>query len=448
MASSLKDTLLHFLNKKEANAPFLLALSGGPDSLALFHLLVEIQDFRKISWGVAHVDHSWRSESKQEAEQLSELAGKHKVPFYLKTLDPKLIKGNLEEGCRQERLRFFEFLCRDYGYQAVMLGHHADDQSETVLKRIFEGSMLTNLTAMQEVSRLNALTLWRPFLKVPKKHILQWIEQQGIRPFIDSTNLDSKFLRGRLRTQVIPTLTHQFGKEISANLCYLAEEACELQSYLALRLKRYEDKIEKGPFGILLDLSQECPETAFEMRFLVREVCSRRAVTLSRSAMNMAADLLLTGKGNRCIPLGEYTLHIDRRRLFLQKAICAVFPTEIQKLSLGISYYADWEIHVEKLSEAPKSLHGGWRSVWNGHVEAVLPLGDYSLGPPSMAALYPGHGCLGKLWTNDKVPAFLRKAIPVIWQEGQLKHEFLTHRKVCNSISADQWLYVSLRKRR
>ena len=149
----IKQELRRFLRAHYSQGrELLLALSGGPDSQALFHLLVEF----RYPFRVAHVDHAWRPESAKEAKALEELCRQHKIPFHLKTLNPDEMQGNLEDACRQERLSYFQELSTQWNCQAVVLGHHADDQAETVLKRLFEGASLEKLAGIRSVGRVSA----------------------------------------------------------------------------------------------------------------------------------------------------------------------------------------------------------------------------------------------------------------------------------------------------
>ena len=88
-----------------------MALSGGPDSLCLFYCLLEYRKRYGTPIHIAHVDHGWREESRQEVEILQRLAGNNQISFHLKTLNPTLMKGNLEAICREERYAFFAELC-------------------------------------------------------------------------------------------------------------------------------------------------------------------------------------------------------------------------------------------------------------------------------------------------------------------------------------------------
>lgn len=297
--------------------PLLVGLSGGPDSLMLFYLLMDMQ----VKMGVAHVDHGWRKESSEEAEQLEILAAKHQVPFHLHTLDPNHAKGNLEEFCRQERLHFFKKLSDEYGYQAVLLGHHADDQAETILKRFFEGANLTSLSGLSVVACIEGLHVWRPLLHVSKKNILKWLGQRNLTAFEDHTNTDPKFLRARMRTTLIPSISQGFGKEISAPLIQLGRESHELKEFLDRHLSPYLQQVERTPTGPFLDLSQKWPFTLFEMKHLVRAFCRLEQVTLSRQQLETAAELLLSNAADKRLLNASCELSIHLRRMTLTRIV-------------------------------------------------------------------------------------------------------------------------------
>lgn len=426
----------------DPNRPLLLALSGGPDSLCLLHLLLQYKKQFSLNLGIAHIDHGWRTESSEEAKQLCEMAEQLGVTFHLKVIYPTELSGNLEEASRKERLRFFSLLCRQHHYQAVMLAHHADDQAETVLKRIFEGADIPHLSALQEVNTVDGVILWRPLLKVSKTMISQWVDLQGLVPFNDRTNLDPAFLRGRFRTQIIPELSKMFGKEVSGNLCRFADETKELTDYVSNSLEPYLARIEKGRFGTLLDLSKDCPPFAFAVKFLVRELCRRAGFTLSRPLVETAYDLIISGKGNRQLAIGQYQLYIDRKRIFVVNRKLDNLPP-LQPITIGASSYGDWKVTASHETANTASQGSNWRHVWNGKVIVALPEGDYYLGPALMNAPYPGQTAISRWWTNEKVPAFLRHVVPVIWREGIISHEFLTHRPDAKK-SAGRWITITL----
>ena len=134
--------------------PLLVGFSGGPDSLALLHLLMECRRFFALELHVAHVDHGWREASGREAEGLQRAVGSWGLKFYVRRLEG--IPAT-EVAARESRLRFFGELYKELGCQAVVLGHQGDDQVETVLKRILEGATLPALGGIKGVAEVQNL---------------------------------------------------------------------------------------------------------------------------------------------------------------------------------------------------------------------------------------------------------------------------------------------------
>lgn len=424
LEQSINTFLDHHCNPSQ---PVLLALSGGPDSLALLHLLIHCRRFRPLELAVAHVDHGWREESAEEAAQLQEMSQKLGLPFFLKTLTPASFKGNWEAESRQARLKFFYELCQSKNFQAVLMAHHADDQAETVLKRILEGACLGYLGGLRPIAQVDHLTIWRPLLAFPKKEIVSWLNKQGLQAFEDRTNLDPKFLRGRFRTRLIPYLSQEFGKEIAPGLERIGREAQELSCYWDAVLEKYWKKMHTGPWGQWIDLSQELPPHDLELTYLIKKLGQSNHCSLSRQGIAEAVHLVRANQANCQISMGEKVLYIDRRHLFLpfQKlrpwygSVCI----EQSPMSVG-----NWKWNVTEYA-GEDEVKKGWQDVWAGKCEVKLPLGDYQLGPASLQAPYPSRSPLDKWWTKAKVPAFLRSLVPVVWQGKSMVHEFLSGRK-------------------
>ena len=434
-----------FLEKNlDPSRPVLLALSGGPDSLALFYLLLEysvsahkfdekrvtrpsrpgpgrdalVTLRSKIQIGVAHVDHRWREESTEEAALLQERVTHFQIPFHLKTLDPNAIQGNAEEFCRLERLQFFSDLCDSHNYQAVLLGHHADDQAETVLKKVFEGGQLSHLGGMSPVSTFKGLKIWRPLLQCTKLEILDWLRARDIQAFEDRTNLDPRYLRGRFRTNLMPALSKEFGKEIRPTLCRIGQEALELKNYLEDQLKNFIDQIQKGPFGSLLDLSSSCPRSDFELKYLIKKMAELENVRIPHSILKETCQKIRSKVANCQLLAKNLVIQLDRGRLFILSKPHFQWESEPIILTVGKQTIGQWEIEVERFDKISVPMITGWKAVWGGQMRLYLPDGHYRLEKADRR--------LDKAWTNEKVPAFLRWFAPVISSNNHIIHEFLT----------------------
>lgn len=266
--SSLTQDFLdvHWDQKK----PLLLGYSGGPDSKALLYALLECG----VKPHLAHVDHGWRKESKDEAEMLKREAASLGLPFHSVRVD----NCKKEDEARKARFAFFQSLIPSY--RALLLAHQSDDLAETVLKRLLEGAHLPFIGGMEPVSKQYGMDIWRPLLKISRKEIEQFVDDLSLSPIIDETNFNTKYLRSRMRYEMIPNLSDQFGKEVSNNLVLLSERAAELRAYLDQKIEKIS--IQRGPWGMLVDLNGVAK---IEKRHLLQKVAREESTVFSRSVL-------------------------------------------------------------------------------------------------------------------------------------------------------------------
>lgn len=293
----MKDLLLlevkAFLeNHHHPGKPLLFGFSGGSDSLALLHLLHACRRFCNFDLIVAHIDHRWRPASGEEAAALRKHVESLGFPFHLHTLKPSSSKSNMEDRAREARLAYFSHLYEELGCQALVLAHHRDDHAETVLKRLFEGASLHKLGAMAPLSTLRGMTVWRPLLRRPKKDLIQWIESRGLRYINDVTNNDPKFLRGKMRSTLIPTLSQIFGKEIAAPLCQIGAASNELNSYLTRKVEPILKLVIHTGEIWTLDLRPYLPMEALELKTVLYHIAKKVQVDFSAEALSTLCKLL------------------------------------------------------------------------------------------------------------------------------------------------------------
>jgi tRNA(Ile)-lysidine synthase len=289
-----KDPLvLHLRNflgdKLLPGQPVLLGYSGGPDSKALLYLLLECRRFFPLEVHLAHVDHGWREESRAEALLIADEAKALDLSIHLQYLDYQCFtKNNFEEQGRNFRHQFFTKLYLELGCQALILGHHADDQAEVVLKRVCEGASLFSMGGLAPDSTLLGMRIWRPLFHTPKKKVLEWLFQKELPYFQDPTNKSSRFLRGRMREEMIPGLEGSFGKQIASNLCLLGEESKEVREHFAELNQPILEGIEEGR----LDLNPFLPKPTLQLKYLLKEWMRREQASFSREVFDTAAEAI------------------------------------------------------------------------------------------------------------------------------------------------------------
>jgi tRNA(Ile)-lysidine synthase len=202
--------ILQFECQLDRENPIVVGVSGGADSMCLVDVLAQ----EKFPIIVAHLDHQLRPESSSEAEIVHLYAKARGIQFILGSEDVKAraeLKGeSLEEAARNARYRFLYQCAEESGAQAVMVGHTADDQVESVLMHLLRGSGLDGLSGMPYCWLPNAwhaeIPLIRPLLSTWRIETLAYCEQKGIHIVSDPTNQDPSYFRNRLRLELIPYL--------------------------------------------------------------------------------------------------------------------------------------------------------------------------------------------------------------------------------------------------
>lgn len=187
----------------------LIAVSGGPDSIALAHLLIRygrrVVDRKKIR--ILHVNHGWRGEESDRDERMVRAFAKEmRVPISVKRCKtPKDTGRSLEELAREDRKGFFERMAQKYNAQ-VVTAHHGDDLAETVLWRIMTGALKTHGGGISFRHGCE----FRPFLTIRKDEIYSYLNEEKLPWCVDRTNLEGRLLRSRIRLELVPVLKSVF----------------------------------------------------------------------------------------------------------------------------------------------------------------------------------------------------------------------------------------------
>ncbi len=190
----------HKQNLWGTNEHILIAVSGGPDSMALLFFFLSLQKKYNFSLGVAHVNYNLRgNDSLKDARLVSSTCKKYNLPYY--EYAPK-IKNFSEESLRNIRYKFFTKICKENKFTRIALAHTKDDQVETFFLRLLRSSGPTGLSGMATKRGL----FIRPFLETAKKDILLLLSQKNIQYRIDKTNKENLFLRNKIRNQLLPLL--------------------------------------------------------------------------------------------------------------------------------------------------------------------------------------------------------------------------------------------------
>src|SRR5581483_6906202 len=208
----------------------LMALSGGPDSVALTYALTELRRHLRFRLVLAHFNHRARAEADREEEFVRTLAANLGLDLVVSRAANLDAHGpNFEERARLARHDFLQRAADDAQADLVALAHHADDQAETVLMRLLRGSGAHGLAAMAE---RGPGKLWRPLLSVSRPAITGYLRAIAA-PFIeDASNRSPRHLRNRLRRDLLPLLERDYAPGLTRRLVELAAEMRAVDDYL------------------------------------------------------------------------------------------------------------------------------------------------------------------------------------------------------------------------
>jgi len=213
---------------------YLIGVSGGRDSVAMLHWLLD-QDYKKLI--ICHFEHGLRGKAgKSDAGFVERLAKKYRLKFELGSADIAELaartKRSIETTARHERLAFFERVGRRRRCLTIFLAHHADDQAETFLLNLFRGAGGRGLGAMRSSSNHGSLKIVRPLLGVWRSEIDHYVKERRLKFRDDATNETLNARRNRMRHKIIPWLEKQYGRNIRATILRAATVLGEEEDFL------------------------------------------------------------------------------------------------------------------------------------------------------------------------------------------------------------------------
>ncbi|MFC1895001.1 tRNA lysidine(34) synthetase TilS [Candidatus Dependentiae bacterium] len=215
------------------NPKIILGLSGGADSIFLFHFFKKLHNQNKIILIAAHLDHGWRKESIQDLKFCKKLCKNENINFVSESAKNLCLNlkfnGSKEELGRNLRRFFLQNTLKQQQADYIALAHHLQDQQETFLWRIIRGSSLTGLCCMKKYDP----PYLRPILNITKQEILNYLNKNKLQYIEDKTNYSDLFLRNRIRKNVIPAMQKvdsRFDLKFQSTLRHLQESEAFLHN--------------------------------------------------------------------------------------------------------------------------------------------------------------------------------------------------------------------------
>gem|GEM_PF-3170989 len=304
-----------------------VGFSGGPDSLCLAAILDRLARNGHVQPRLVHVNHQLRPNSHTESEAVDRLANHFNLPISRSTLREHFVEDHpgigIEEAARRERYLRLAHWADRIDTSLIAVGHHRNDQAETVLLHLLRGSGLTGVSGMKELTRVlipwwtsidsePRFVLWRPLLTESKAEIDRIVKSLGVVPIQDESNDDQRFRRNAIRHSVLPAIDEIFPEArsaISRFASIVAEEDAFLEQLAAAALERaitHEHQLNVA--SLLLE------PTAIRRRIVamwLAERVSSDAITLDR--VEAVLNLAKNGIGRKVVEIGE-RISIEFRR--------------------------------------------------------------------------------------------------------------------------------------
>jgi tRNA(Ile)-lysidine synthase len=335
----------------------IVGVSGGPDSMALLHVLLCLQSAWQLTIEAVHVHHGLRSETADgDMAYVAHFCEAYDVPCHVFREDIKSIADetglSVEEAGRNIRYRRFEAVRLAVGADSVAVAHHMNDVVETFFINLFRGAGIDGLSS---IAYRREPYIIRPFLDVSKAAIEAYCETNEINPRYDETNHQDIFFRNSIRHKLIPFIQSTFDPNIEQTICrttqLFKEEKLFWQKHTNQLMMRFVRPI---PGGSTIDLVHfESLETAEKRHLLRQMIADTRGDLRNISALRIDAMLNLRDAGKRIDIDGQWlmirnaeTIEIIKRSV-VESSDDAVMPIiETQLLSM-----ADYEHYIRKESE-------------------------------------------------------------------------------------------------
>jgi tRNA(Ile)-lysidine synthase len=434
-AARLSAWALAFVRREQLFEPgdqVLAAVSGGPDSVALLHLLNGWRRELGLELAVGHFDHGLRGrESEEEAAFVADLAENFGLPFYLGQGDVKKLarqeRLSLQMAARRLRLDFLRQTCRDKGYDKLALGHTADDQVELFFLRLLRGAGPEGLKGMWPATPEG---LVRPLLAVSKATLLAWLEEQGLPYRRDPSNRSRAYLRNRLRLDLLPELRRLYNPRLQEAVWRTQALMQEEERLLAAETERLLSLVGRVPAldCCFLDLTRLLAlEPGWQLRLLraaLGQVAGEQTLTAAQTAALL--DLARGEKSGGLLSLGPVRVARAGAELHLFRRLPAPRAGEETPLAAAegaVETPAGWKW---TLTSRPR-IAGGLIPL--GPQVAVLdqerlsfPLQVryFQAGDRFWPLGAPGSKKLQDFLVDAKIPRWLRPYIPLVVSAGQI----------------------------
>jgi tRNA(Ile)-lysidine synthase len=411
----------------EGRKKLLLGVSGGADSVFLLHVIPPLAAAQGITCCVGHVNHQLRgAESEQDETFVQTLAEEAGLPFFVERMDTADRAGDgcsIEMAARADRHAAFSSMLTQSGADAVVLAHSQSDHAETVLLKLCRGSGPDGFAGIAVERRIKDLTILRPLLGCSRDEVRTWLTHEKRMWREDRSNEDDRYLRNRVRREVMPMILDRLNYQAEA---HIARAASDLQAELD-----FLDQLAETELGRLLNEQERLPaREVFDLhrvlalrvlsKWLIRSGCPSPLITAER--LQAIRDLCSTREGSARLELGQgYTLERAYEALMLREATSEVLIRQVFSVPCELSL-PDWGLTIscspevgfkQNFAPGPGSYPATIQLSATRLAGRPIELRAWQAGDRYTPMGMAGSRKLQDIFTDYKVPAYQRCSVPV-----------------------------------
>ncbi|GHB63264.1 tRNA(Ile)-lysidine synthase [Psychrosphaera saromensis] len=424
-----QHTLESELEHAHEKPDFVVALSGGVDSIALFHLFLQLRENTGINFSAIHVNHGLSQYAQQWQDKLQVLCDQKDVRLIVQQVSIQAqSRTSLEQQARDAR---YQAIANALNTHSILFtGHHQSDQMETFLLRLMRGSGLTGLASMREVSlfphlagRQKQLKLARALLSVPKQSIVDFAKTHDLTWVEDDSNSDEAFDRNYARLSILPQLFKRWplaGKSINTSTILLQQELDLLneyveQDYLACLAKGFNQQAVLD-INSLTDLSLSKQKAVVRM-FVYRQINTYPALTILNELLQQINNL--NPDTNIHLKVADSFLKTHKTHLYLVNDLANAFIKEANGSSTRDLSAVELMVSSGKWSVLPENmLYKEIKVEVAAEHTAVIKWARFSeMFQPHKNS---GHKKLNKYLKETGCPTWWRDHIPLVYINGEL----------------------------
>ncbi len=432
----------------QAGSKILIGVSGGPDSVALTHLLSNFALRWSLSLGIAHLNHGIRgTEGNRDQDFVQGMADRLGVPCYTERLPKNALADVADQGpeasARNHRYRFLQQTASREGYDRIALGHNADDNAELILMRLIQGSGPKGLCGMKAKrpgwGEFNNILIIRPLINVQRLDIMAYLSKIKSEFVVDSSNTDTRFLRNRIRHRLLPLLEEAYNPNIRESLTRLARILQDEEGWVSELVDSQLNHRLVADAGVIeLDVADFETIPIGMQRRLLRAAMGRLRGHLRKihfHHVETLRDHIINGKGSWGLDFPDQIRVLKHeRRIRLSIESLPLRKVRHPKSSIPDFHYLmerpgvlnipeiGWKLRLKMIKAGIEDAETGQFATIFDMDKMVFPVTvrNFRRGDRISPFGMTGTQKVNKLFIDRKIPRLDRKKYPILLSEGEI----------------------------